>query len=294
MAENLALEKCTYHPDVVAAIFSPDFGQTSRPFTRNDIPGVIAAVDYDLGTNGIAYSDNDYKRERWDVWEPWNTGGAYRSDGVDIEESQNNPGQKYNIGWIEAGEWISYTVNITPGGVYALDLLMASPESSGRLSIFLNDHALARNLAVKSSGGWQNWITIRLEEVNLPAGTHRLKLVFDSGGYNFSQMKFTLTSTLNLEPLNQEIYYGQNYPNPFNDGTRIPFILTRPLSGEVSIYDMTGQLIRTLAAGQFEQNRYDLEWDGRDNQGRKVASGMYCYYLSIDGFTAVKKMTYLR
>ena len=69
----------------------------------------------------------------------------------------------------------------------------------------------------------------------------------------------------------------QNFPNPFNPETRIQYEL--PVDGQVqlSIYNATGQRVRSLLEGQQSSGLYLQRWDGRDDAGRQVASGTYVY-----------------
>ena len=63
---------------------------------------------------------------------------------------------------------------------------------------------------------------------------------------------------------------------------------------ELTIYDVQGRLVRTLASRWFEPGRRFIHWDGRDNRGNPVASGIYVYRLVTPGFTDSKKMVLLR
>jgi hypothetical protein len=87
----------------------------------------------------------------------------------------------------------------------------------------------------------------------------------------------------------------QNFPNPFNPETWIPYQLSRDTSVTVRIYNFNGQPIRTIALGQQAAGTYltkdrAVYWDGRDNIGEKVASGVYFYTLQAGDFKATKRM----
>ncbi len=86
-----------------------------------------------------------------------------------------------------------------------------------------------------------------------------------------------------------------NYPNPFNPETWIPYQLSEPAEVTVRIYSVKGILVRTLALGQtpagIYQNRSRAAyWDGRNDVGESVASGLYFYTLTASDFTATRKM----
>ena len=86
-----------------------------------------------------------------------------------------------------------------------------------------------------------------------------------------------------------------NYPNPFNPETWIPYQLSEAAELRVSIHSADGRLVRTLVLGQLpagvyaEKNRAAY-WDGRNEVGEPVASGVYFYTLSAGDFTATRKM----
>jgi hypothetical protein len=93
---------------------------------------------------------------------------------------------------------------------------------------------------------------------------------------------------------------AQNYPNPFNPETKFVFAL--PQAGEVklSIYSLTGQLVRALVDGKVVAGRHEIPWNGQDQSGRTVANGVYWYQLVVTGeggkiaFRETKKMAVLK
>jgi enterochelin esterase family protein len=86
----------------------------------------------------------------------------------------------------------------------------------------------------------------------------------------------------------------QNYPNPFNPETKIRFALAEAGAVSVKIFAINGEEVRMLVRGQYQAGIYSVTWDGRDNNGQAVASGVYLYQLRAGGFTQVRKMSLLR
>ena len=91
----------------------------------------------------------------------------------------------------------------------------------------------------------------------------------------------------------------QNYPNPFNPETWIPYRLSESASVTLSIYDTTGQLVRTLSigvqpAGFYQGRTRAAYWDGRNDMGEQVSSGVYFYQLSTPSFHQMKRMVILK
>ena len=86
----------------------------------------------------------------------------------------------------------------------------------------------------------------------------------------------------------------KNYPNPFNPSTRINF--TAPRKGHLSIkvYNIRGELVRTLVDGQVPAGAGHVVWDGRDHGGAGVASGIYLYQVKGFGENVTEKMALVK
>jgi hypothetical protein len=86
----------------------------------------------------------------------------------------------------------------------------------------------------------------------------------------------------------------ENYPNPFNPTTEIAFAI--PEAGEVSlsIYNLSGQLVRTLVSGQLSPGNHKVTWNATDDSGQRVATGIYLYVLKAGSVTIQKKLTLMK
>ena len=91
-----------------------------------------------------------------------------------------------------------------------------------------------------------------------------------------------------------EYILEQNYPNPFNPETVIAYSLPKESRVTVAVYNLLGQQVRLLAQGTRPAGSYRLTWDGLDNAGQPLPSGVYIYRLETGVQTVVKKMTLLR
>jgi hypothetical protein len=92
-----------------------------------------------------------------------------------------------------------------------------------------------------------------------------------------------------------EIQLEQNYPNPFNPNTRLRFSIPRAAAVDLAIYDVHGQLIKNLILHEgYAPGKYAAEWDGTNNAGMKVASGVYFSRLQVGQFSATKKMALVK
>ena len=97
----------------------------------------------------------------------------------------------------------------------------------------------------------------------------------------------------------QDTLLAQNYPNPFNPETWIPYQLSQSTQVQIDIYNVSGQLVRSLdlgwqATGSYMTPSSAAYWDGRNAIGERVASGIYFYTLQTSDFTATRRMVILK
>lgn len=97
-----------------------------------------------------------------------------------------------------------------------------------------------------------------------------------------------------IELLPTTFALDQNYPNPFNPSTVISFQLPRQGNVEIKIYDAVGKEVKTLIKEFRDAGKYNIMWNGDDNYGRKVSSGIYFYAITADNFSQTKKMVLMR
>ena len=91
----------------------------------------------------------------------------------------------------------------------------------------------------------------------------------------------------------------QNFPNPFNPETWIPFKLAKDANVSISIYDVSGHLIRSIYLGRKDAGYYTTRnraayWDGKNSKGEFAANGVYFYTIKADNFVATRKMVVIR
>jgi hypothetical protein len=94
-----------------------------------------------------------------------------------------------------------------------------------------------------------------------------------------------LPSTFSLE---------QNYPNPFNPSTIISYQIPAQSKVQIKIFDALGREIRSLIDEEKSAGKYSIAWDGADNYGKQVASGVYFYSIISKEFVQTKKMVLMR
>jgi hypothetical protein len=86
----------------------------------------------------------------------------------------------------------------------------------------------------------------------------------------------------------------QSYPNPAKARTVIRFSLSVNSKVNLSIYDISGRLVKTLVNQNQTFGIYSISWDGRDNKGRTVAQGVYFCHLKTDDFSDIKRLVLIR
>lgn len=92
----------------------------------------------------------------------------------------------------------------------------------------------------------------------------------------------------------REFTLEDNYPNPFNPHTRIAYFLPRACQVKLEVFNVLGQKIRTLVNEDQSAGNREVSWDGRNQAGEEVASGVYFYKLQAEEFTETKKMVLIR
>lgn len=118
---------------------------------------------------------------------------------------------------------------------------------------------------------------------------YRLADVDFNGRMTFHQ---TIKVVFSLQP--QEYVLAQNYPNPFNPQTSIKFTIPEGSDVSLKIYNLQGQLVRTLLNGEQPAGSFLLVWDGMNERGKQVAAGAYLYELQVNNFRVVKRMIFLK
>src|SRR4051812_3537388 len=153
-------------PSTTSSGSSP-FGGTTPSLPSN----IIQFENFDAGGAGIAYGDAS----------SGNAGGAYRTTDVDIEAT-SDAGGGFDVGWVSAGEWLTYTVNVAAAGTYDLDIRVASPSTGGTFHIEVDGVDKTGRLTVPNTRGWQTWVTIRKSGITLRGGSQVWRVVMDTNG----------------------------------------------------------------------------------------------------------------
>jgi hypothetical protein len=130
------------------------------------VPGRIEAEDYDLGGQGVGYADTTPGNEQgFDV---------YRTDDVDIKASREGG---YSIGWLAAGEWLAYTIEVPRDGIYRMKVRVGSALPGRTFHIEANGRDVTGQVSVPQTADWDLYETVRIDTVRLAAGRQVLRIV---------------------------------------------------------------------------------------------------------------------
>lgn len=118
------------------------------------------------------------------------------------------------------------------------------------------------------------------------------------GGANACNWAIGCNPVVGIEEENAPIitqhWLEQNYPNPFNPSTTIRYQLSKAARVELSVFNMLGQHVVSLVNQEQPAGSYQVQWDGRNEKGALVSSGVYIYRLKSGSFIKTRKMTFLR
>ena len=153
------------------------------------IPGIIEPGNYDkfeggLGQN-IAYVDGSQINE-----------GDYRTN--EYVDAADSGSEGKTIGWLAAGEWLEYTIDVQTAGKYDLNLRYASGNSNGGGPFYfeIDGKKISADITVPTTGNWNTWATKTVNNIEFTQGKHILRLVISSGEFNLGKLTFSYASPL--------------------------------------------------------------------------------------------------
>ena len=198
LTDDILLENNTFYKDVVDAYIRQPQDNTSIPYTEHTIPGLVYLSDYDLGTNGIAYFDQDVANYSLstDQYEAWNRGWTYRNDGVDIQENSDTDNSNgLHLSFIEKDEWVNYTVDVQESGFYNIDLRYATPQSGGQIKYLIDGNDISEQITLSNTGGWNNFTNHSTNNIYIEEGVQTFQiLVTGTISFNMSSLNFSISN----------------------------------------------------------------------------------------------------
>jgi hypothetical protein len=125
-----------------------------------------------------------------------------------------------------------------------------------------------------------------------PIGQGSNNLTTIDAGYWAQVRPWIPTGTTTPVVLRNELF--QNYPNPFNPTTTVEYTLAQALFVEIEIFNVRGQKVKTLVNETRPPGRHRVQWNGNNDAGLRVASGVYFYRIRAGSYTDVKKLVLLK
>jgi uncharacterized protein YjdB len=166
--------------------------QTPYNGTPASIPGIIEAENYDNGGQDIAYNDIT----------DGNNGNVYRSENVDIQPTTDTGGG-YAIGWIAAGEWLEYTVNVNTPGTYTLTARVSATMDAKSFHVELDGQNISGTIPVTNTGSYQTYATVTVTTPSLTTGQKVLRIVMDATSFNINYLGFASNASSSNIALNK-------------------------------------------------------------------------------------------
>ncbi|WP_345057239.1 cellulase family glycosylhydrolase [Hymenobacter glaciei] len=179
-------------------------------------------------------------------WTPSSTATKVEAESYHVmsgvqTQATSDTGGGLNVGWLDPGDWMAYTVNVPTAGTYTIQYRVASPNTGGKLRLEQNAGTTQlATITVPNTGGWQNWTTIT-NTVTLNAGVQDIAISAPVGDYNINWWSFTKTTTAARTASTAEL---QLYPNPVQN--QLQLTLAQPGSAaSVQIINAYGKQVRT-------------------------------------------------
>ncbi len=179
-----------------------------------------------------------------------------------------------------------------------------TPELSGIIPEYVYPADGLKNIHVDNNGNtWGTLYLMFLNDSAFGSSIHQLSNIedgIDNGGtiqYMAIDLNFGGPAQNNKNRNNSIVsvkLLEENYPNPFNPTTTIAFNMPKTGNANLSIYNIKGQLIKTLVNGKVEKGQRQVIWTGIDNNNMKVSSGVYFYKLIVGNHSEIKRMLLLK
>ena len=190
LAEDIKLENCFFHRDIIDAMFRQPYSNETIPFSKNFIPGKIYVSNFDMGVMGHAYYDAGSNANYGGSFSAWNSGWALRNDNVDIQINQDSLSNGYNVGWTETDEWMKYTSIIDSSGLYNIRVRVATEDNDGSFYFKIGDEQLTEIIQVPKTDSWEDWSYVSVDSIVIYDNNEELYFYINKGTFNLSFFDF--------------------------------------------------------------------------------------------------------
>jgi len=231
------------------------------PYSGSDIliPGTVEAENYDIGCGTEAYFDID----------EGNLGNSYRTDNVDIEACSAGG---YNVGWINTGEWLEYSVDVETAGDYDFIFYESANAKVGKIEItFSNGTKTTGSVDLPITKGWQNWQQVEKKKVGLDAGQQKMRINMVSDGFNFDKVIIQKTPPVNIDKVTSLNFTA----NVINRNLEIKFPVNNYSGFSIQLIDISGKIVFTNSIKDSNSTIISMEKFSKGAYIVKVISGNY-------------------
>lgn len=165
--------------------------------------------------------------------------------GIDMENTTDVGGGK-DVGWIDSGDWLEYSIFVPVGGDYSISYRVASPSNGGKIAISQNG-TLSATTDIPNTGNWQKWVTI-FTTIHLTEGTHTIRLTATTGQWNINWWSLDLpTNVLDVKSVKVSTVI---YPNPA--GSMVTIKTCMKESSDIQIFDINGRFVYSISEAKSD------------------------------------------
>ncbi|MCK4544984.1 T9SS type A sorting domain-containing protein [candidate division WOR-3 bacterium] len=235
------------------------------------------SLAFDSSRYLLGYHESNYSSENFSLYGRFITTLGLIEETILICDSTMQPGfpsvafdnNNYLITWSQMFDLTMMGRFWTPSGIPLGEVFVVSNSSSGKAPFG----------GCGFGGGWFLVVTSKVDS-NFTDGDVYGTFISSTGIEEKPDAKLDIKDPILL----------QNTPNPFKSATSIQYTLPRNGFVRLAIYDISGQLVRTLVKGEKYAGTYAVSWNGINEQGNSVRSGIYFYCLDVDNLKSTRKM----
>ena len=244
------------------------------------------------------------------------TGYKLYRDGSMIQEITNPGTLSYQDAALDAGDYSYYVIAVyddgesDPSNTESVTITLPAPvnfnavsQGPASSSVLCSWSAPAATRNITGYKIYRDGVEIgtasglSYEDTNVASGqyTYHATTIFSGGFESVASNSVTVQHTDAPSPLvPSETALNGNYPNPFNPTTRIQFSLAQAANVRIDIFNIKGEVVKTLVNGNLDAAYHSITWNGEDNSGCTVGSGIYFYKMRAGKFTSTRKMILMK
>ena len=175
----------------------------------------------------------------------------------------------------------THRVSLVPTAIFFVALLIGGALNAQSQTFLVRGNVIASRFPVKNAS---------VSFIDNADSTQRFSALTDASGNFQIGLPTSVESDANTSPARFEL--AQTYPNPFSSSAAIPYQIKKESDVQITIYDILGRAVKTYNVGQQSVGLHSVLWDGRNDLGERVASGVYFYQLQAGGESRVRKLVF--